>query len=228
MRAAFVSREFLTADIASFSFKPERPFTFTAGQFTELTLPGLPLHQFTISSSPHEELITITTRLSGSDFKQALFALEPGTPVNLSEPMGDFVLPLLVQTPLVFVAGGLGITPFHSIISWLNHTGEKRPIHLFYNTRSEDDLLFLESFHAADVPIISMVSQPSNAWGGERGNLTGELILDLEQRTAPETLYYLAGSEKFVTRMQKELTDLGVKHHQFVLDEFQGYNEELN
>jgi ferredoxin-NADP reductase len=157
--------------IRTFFFKPEKPVHYTAGQFTELTLPhdspddrGI-RRWFTLSSSPTDELLSITTRFTpdtGSSFKNALFALEPGTVVQMADAMGDFVLPKLIQTPLIFVAAGIGITPFHSILTWLTATGEKRPIKLLYAVHEEDDIIFQDTFEKAGVHATIVVSRYTN------------------------------------------------------------------
>ena len=119
-----------TPVIRTFFFKSERPLRYVAGQFIELTLPHADPDDrgtrrwFTLSSAPSHELISITTKHAEkpSTFKQKLWSLEPGDTVDISEPMGDFVLPKDSTQPLVWIAGGLGITPFHSIVQWLQDT----------------------------------------------------------------------------------------------------------
>jgi ferredoxin-NADP reductase len=217
--------------IRTFFFKPEKPVHYTAGQFTELTLPhdspddrGI-RRWFTLSSSPTDELLSITTRFTpdtGSSFKNALFALEPGTVVQMADAMGDFVLPKLIQTPLIFVAAGIGITPFHSILTWLTATGEKRPIKLLYAVHEEDDIIFQDTFEKAGVHATIVVSEPSPAWGGERGHVTAEMILGLE-RPSEDTLIYVSGPEKMVQQLRKDLTATGLARRQVVTDEFPNY-----
>ena len=96
--------------------------------------------------------MTITTKFNNesSSFKKALKQLQPGDEILMSDPMGDFVLPMLIQTPLIFVAGGIGITPFHSILSWLTATKENRPIKLLYAVNTEDEIIFQETFDNQD------------------------------------------------------------------------------
>jgi ferredoxin-NADP reductase len=233
MRAVFVERTPLTDGIASFAFKPDEEFQFTAGQFIELTLLGHEEHGqpakrwFTISSSPTDEFLTITTRV-GHDahtaYKRALNTLESGTAVDISEPLGDFVLPRLIQTPLVFVAGGIGITPFHSMLQWLIDTGEQRPIRMLHSVRTEDDIIFQDTFDAAGQHVTLVVEEPSAAWGGVRGRLDAEKILGLEEPDR-NTLIYLSGPEPFVQAMQTDLIDHGFDRQHIVIDEFQGYSE---
>lgn len=217
--------------IWTFCFRPERPVHYTAGQYIELTLKHAEPDDrgirrwFTLSSAPSDELVSITTKFAaenGSSFKQALRDLKPGVQLHMSDPMGDFVLPKLVQTPLVFVAGGIGITPFHSILSWLAATGEQRPIKLLYAVNSEDDIVFQKTFEQAAVLPTILVSNPSPAWGGERGRLSAELILGLE-KPADDTLVYLSGPEQMVQALQKDLVKAGVDKRQLVTDEFPNY-----
>jgi len=95
----------------TFYFRPEQPLSYTAGQFTELTIPhkrpderGLK-RWFTLSSSPTSELLSITTKFNNdksSSFKKALFGLKPGAELTMAEPMGDFVLPKLLSNTAGF------------------------------------------------------------------------------------------------------------------------------
>src|SRR5579884_2002075 len=191
MKAVFDHAEAEAENIKTFFFKPERPVQYTAGQYTELSIShkhpdkrGLK-RWFTLSSPPGGEFVTITTKYAGdgksSSFKKALFRLAPGSEVNMADPLGDFVLPKLIQTPLIFVAGGIGITPFHSILEWLAGTNEERPIKLLYGVRVEDEIVFQPTFDKSGVQPTIVVSEPSAAWGGERGQITAEIITGLEK-----------------------------------------------
>lgn len=204
---------------------------YTAGQFIELRLEHLHADQrgqkrwFTLSSSPTDPLLSITTKFAednGSSFKKALRALKPGDELTMSEPMGDFVLPKLLQTPLIFVAAGIGITPFHSILSWLSGTNEKRPISLLYAVNNEDEIIFQETFVKAHQHAIIVVKNPSEAWGGERGPLTPELIMGIGQ-PSEDSLIYLSGPEPLVEELSKGLMHLGLPKRQLVLDAFPNY-----
>ncbi|HVX24543.1 MAG TPA: FAD-dependent oxidoreductase [Candidatus Saccharimonadales bacterium] len=223
------------ANIRSFFFKPERPVHYTAGQFIELTLH----HEyeddrghkrwFTLSSSPTSDLLSITTKYAGdehsSSFKKALFDLQAGAQLIMSDPMGDFVLPKLVQTPLVFVAGGIGLTPFHSMLEWLASTGEQRPITFIYGVRTEDDIVFQDTFDRANQHVTIVVSEPSDTWGGERGQITAEMIMKLAQPTE-DTLIYVSGPEPLVEALEKELPKAGLRKDQFVGDYFPNYDKQ--
>lgn len=219
------------SNIRTFYFRPEKPVHYTAGQYAEWTL-KLPhpddrgaKRWFTISSSPTEELLSITTKYASdksSSFKKALWNLPPGSQIHMSDPMGDFVLPKLIQTPLIFVAGGIGITPFHSMLEWLAATGEERPIKLIYGVRTEDEIVFQSTFEKAGVQPTIVVSEPSASWGGERGRLSAELILGLTKPT-DDSLIYVSGPEPMVEALEKDLKKAGLKKDQLVLDFFPNY-----
>lgn len=218
-------------NIRTFFFKPESPLRFTAGQFTELVVPHIEPDDrgqkrwFTISSSPTDELISITTKFAGdksSSFKKALFALPSGSEVTLAEAMGDFVLPKFVQTPLVFVAGGIGITPVHSILESLATSEEERPIQLLYGVKNEDEIIFQDTFDKAGVHATIVVGDPDPSWGGERGRITAELITGLSDIQS-DSLIYVSGPEAMVQDLKRDLQQSGVKPSQIVVDEFPNY-----
>lgn len=231
MKAVFDHKEPETNNIFTFYFKPEDPVQYTAGQYTRLTLDHPhpddrgTRRWFTLSSSPTDEYLTITTKFAdkdGSTFKKALRKLKEGSEVDMASPMGDFVLPKLLQTPLIFVAGGIGITPFHSMFRYLSYTDEQRPIKFIYGVRSEDEIIFQKDMDDAGVHATIVVSEPSAAWGGERGRITAEMIVGLEQPTE-DTLIYLSGPEPMLEALEQDLKKQGIKEEQIVTDFFPGY-----
>ncbi len=231
MKVIFDHSQDEAATIRTFFFRPERSVAYTAGQYIQLTLPHINQDDrgsrrwFTLSSSPTQDLVSITTKSSGdasSSFKKALFKLVPGSELAMSDAMGDFVLPKLIQTPLLFVAGGIGITPCHSILGWLVATGEVRPIQLIYGVHTEDEIMFQNTFDKANQHATIIVSQPTPAWGGERGRLSADLILGLGKPTE-DTLVYISGPEPMVETLAKELQKAGLKKPQLVIDSFPNY-----
>ena len=233
MNVTFDHSEDIAHNIKTFWFKPERKVRYTAGQFTEIYLPhdnpddrGIK-RWFTLSSSPTDELVSITTKFAShqsSTFKQHLRELAPGTPLKLADPMGDFVLPKDPSIPLVFVAGGMGITPMHSMIKYLRDTGEKRPIHLIYAVTEEDELAWPQLFKDYGLQFTPVVKQPVGEYSGETGSLSVDRILQL----APDdgtTLYYLSGPEPMVEAFFKEFPEKGVQKERLVTDYFPGYQQ---
>jgi glycine betaine catabolism B len=232
MKAVFDHSREEAPNIRTFFFRPEKPVHYTSGQFAEWTLKHPDYDDrgvkrwFTISSSPIDELVSLTTKYNkerSSSFKTALFKLMPGDEILMSDPMGDFVLPKLMQTPMVFVAGGIGITPFHSMFEWLAANHEERPIKFIYGVHTEDEIVFQDTFEKAGVTPSIVVSEPEDSWGGERGRLSSELILGLGQPTE-DTLIYLSGPEPMVEKLAKDLKRAGIRPHQLVVDAFPNYS----
>jgi ferredoxin-NADP reductase len=230
MKIVFERREDEALNISTFYFRPEKAFHYTAGQYVELTLRHPDAddrgekRQFTLSSSPTDPLVSITNKFAahdGSSFKRALAKLKSGNVLSMSKPMGDFVLPKLSQTPLVFVAGGIGITPFHSMLSWLAATHQTRSIQLFYGVTSEAEIVFQSTFNKWPHDII--VSNPSPGWKGKRGQLTADYILKAPH--AADTMFYLSGPEAMVETLSMDLQRAGITKAQLVLDLFLGYSD---
>jgi len=233
MNVVFDHSEPIAHNIKTFWFKPERSVRYIAGQFTEIYLPhdnpdsrGI-RRWFTLSSSPSEKLVSITTKFAShqsSTFKQHLRELQPGTPLKLADPMGDFVLPKDRSIPIVFVAGGMGITPMRSMIKWLHDTNESRKIHLIYAVTEEDELAFVPLFKDYHLDFTPIVKDPTKGYGGETGSLSTERILEL----APDdgrSLIYLSGPEPMIETFYKEFKAKGIAEERLVTDYFPGYQK---
>lgn len=232
MKAIFDHAQAEASNIKTFFFKPEHPMEYTAGQYTELTIK----HDnpddrgekrwYTLSGAPGHELVSITTKYAGDDksstFKKTLFNLQPGTEVTLADAMGDFVLPKDTSIPLVFVAGGIGLTPFHSMFEWLADHNEHRNVTFIYGVRNEDEIIFQDTFERAGIHATVVVGEPSDAWGGERGRLSAELILGLSH-PADNALIYMSGPEPMVEALERDMQTAGVDKKQLVGDFFPGY-----
>ncbi len=249
-------------NIRTFYFRPPKPVRYTAGQFIELTLPhdqpderGIK-HWFTLSSSPIEELLSITTKFDpvhSSTFKQTLFSLKPKQVVAMADPMGDFVLPKDKSRPLIFIAGGMGITPMRSMIKWLDDTQEHRIIHLIYGVSEPSQFIFRELFAKYGLPVTLNLSQPFPGWPSSRLPSSPPLadktsrplgrdslessLLGWQGESGPLTaqrilgmepnvdnkLYFMSGPEPMIEVLYKDFKDLGVKESQIVTDYFPGY-----
>ncbi len=217
-------------NIITFRFKTEESLRYTAGQFIEATIPHEnpdergEKHWFTLSSSPTEELISITTKFSdpSSTFKAALKSLQPGDSITISEPMGDFVLPKDPTIPLLFVAGGIGVTPMRSMVKWLLDTGEKRNIRLIYAMQSLDFAAFLSMFEAYGIEPELILSSPPEGWKGRTGHLTAKNILEISG-DLDESLVYLSGPEPMIETLSNDLKLLGVASSSIITDFFPGY-----
>lgn len=214
--------EDVAGHIKTLWFRPEQPVRYVAGQFTELYLPHDNADDrgarrwFTLSSSPTEELLAVTTRVdphSSSSFKQQLSSLKPGAKLHLADPMGDFVLPKNPAIPILFVAAGLGITPVRSMIKWLQDTDEQRDVSLLFAS-PPDELAFGELFSTYKLDFRPITKN-------HRQQLTAESIQSL---AGNEAFIYMSGPEELVELLYKQLKRLGVDPGRLVADYFPGYS----
>lgn len=215
----------LTPDIWAFYFRPEKKINFIAGQYLELTLShprsdnrGI-RRFFTIASSPTEPEIMIVSRFSnaGSSFKNALLNLRPGDTIFANGPSGEFTLPALPDLralPIVFIAGGIGITPFRSIVKYLLDTDQHRDITLLYSAKTEDDFVFNDLFvQAAKIGIKTVY---------RAGHLDEETV----QKETPDYknhIFHVSGPEPMVQATEKILENIGVSRSNIKCDYFPGY-----
>lgn len=99
---------------------------------------------FSLNSAPDDPELMFTTRLRDTAFKRVLKTMPLGTPVKLEGPFGDFTLIHNPRRPAVFLAGGIGVTPFRSIARWAAHQKLPKRIFLFYSNRRPEDAPFLD------------------------------------------------------------------------------------
>ena len=222
---------------ADFVFTPDRKFTFQPGQYMEWTLPHSTTdargnrRYFTLASSPTEEDIRIGVKFydNGSSFKQALLDIDQSTTIVASQVAGDFVLPKDKAQKIVFIAGGIGITPFRSMVKYLSDSHEPRTITLLYSARTEADIAYRPIFEEARQTIglrsiylltgnIATVSSPFTQTGPITAELINNEIPDYKDR-----VFYISGTNVMVTAMQAMLAELGVNHRQIQVDFFPGY-----
>lgn len=224
IRLEFISKEHVTDDIWSFSFTPKSSIHWEAGQYLRLAVP----HDspdargtkrwFTISSAPYEQIITITTRVSGSSYKQALANLQPGDIANVVDlPGGDFIWSDTDDTPRIFVIGGIGITPLYSIAKQRIHEGLPLNATLLYANRN-DSIAFREFF--AGLEDKGLKTQYIS--GGE---LTVGTILSTS--SAPEVAnYYISGAKPMVDKLADDLTNRGIPNDNIISDAFSYYTQD--
>lgn len=218
-------KEHLVDNVWAFRFRPSEPLTWTAGQYVRVELPhDNPDEEgarrwFTNSAAPYEGILQITTRVTDTTFKQALFQLEIGsTNLRLIEaPEGDFVWQD-ANMPVVFVAGGIGVTPFRSIIKQRIHDGQALNLSLVYGSRSpevpfKDEL---SEWMSADPTLkVHYVSGSP---------LTAEALI-AELPTFNSSLVYVSGPEPMVEALGDDLKKHGLPEAQLKQDFFPNYDE---
>jgi ferredoxin-NADP reductase len=234
--AALVGRELVAEQTLTFSFAKPTDWTYRAGQFIDITLLDPPetdadgnTRGFSISSAPSEGVIMITTRLRDTAFKRVLQAMPLGTQVRIEGPFGDLRLHH-ADRPAVVLTGGIGITPFRSILlETICAGGLPYPVVVFYANRRPQDAAFLDELgklangdpNFTFVPTMSGLDA-TDAWEGERGHIdTATLERHLAGVTHP--IYYLTGPPGMVHGLRTMLVEAGVDEDDIRTEEFTGY-----
>lgn len=226
----------VAVDVYEFSFKPEKKLKFKPGQYMEWTLGhhdqdarGIRRY-FTIASSPTEDNIKMGIKFyhNASSFKKSMLLLKPGDKIVASQLAGDFVLPANKSKKLVFIAGGIGVTPFRSMIKYLVDKKERRDIILFYSNKTPADIAYKDIFDRAErelgIKIIYTVTDTPypTGWQGERGFIDEPMI----ERLVPDykdRIFYLSGPNVMVAAFEELLQKIGVRKNQIKKDFFPGF-----
>jgi len=225
----------LAPNIYDFAFEPDRTPHFKPGQYMDWTLPHAKVDErgnrrsFSIASAPGEKLVHIGVKFyePSSSFKQALRALQPGDTLVAGGLAGDFVLPADAGRKLAFIAGGIGITPFRSMLAHLVQTGETRDIVLFYmvNTPADavyDDVLQQAAERGVRVVRVSGTDSLPAGWEQLKGPLTADFLRKHLPDYAQRTLY-ISGPNAMVVGGRAVARSLGVGPEHIVTDYFAGY-----
>lgn len=226
------------ANTGVFAFAPSMPIKFIPGQYMEWTLPHPKTDNrgnrryFSIASSPTEKEIILTVKFynPSSSYKKKLQTLKPGDSIIAASLSGDFVLPKNLSNPLVFIAGGVGIAPFRSMIKYIIDNKLSVNIVLFYANRTADEIAFNDVFTEAEnygvKTIYTLTDQakvPAN-WLGEKDYVTPGLI----QKYVTDyknSLYYLSGPQLMIESYETMLMDMKISNKQIKHDFFPGYSE---
>ena len=221
----------------SFHFAKPTGFKFTAGQAMNVSLIDPPetdgkgnSRTFSIVSAPHESELAIATRMRDTAFKRVLKANSAGGRVSVRGPAGTFTLDPGDARPAVFLAGGIGVTPFVSMLRDAVHTRLARDLWLFYSNRRPEDAAFLEELAALPkrhsrchfVGTMVEMDKSSRPWNGETGFLD-RAMLQRHLKGLAANVYYVAGPPGLVEAMQKMLVAAGVAEEAIHTDEFFGY-----
>ncbi len=238
-RAHLIRRETLAENTLAFHFERPGDFAFQAGQHVVLDLRdgnagGLnsddAFRTFSLASRPDDAELVVVTRLRETPFKKALGALPPNTEVWLDGPEGEFTLERSNHRPAVLLAGGIGITPFFSMIQHATYDLPSKRLLLFYSNRRPEDAPFMGRLFALQkmnprftfIPTMTRMEKSRWKWSGERGRINIELLKKYLQRPE-EAIYYIAGSPAMTQETLQWLRSGGVSEIDLRFEEFSGY-----
>lgn len=228
----------LTPDSVDFVFNPNyKKFAYTPGQYMEWTLPHSGtdnrgnIRYFTLASSPTESDVRIGVKFykRSSSYKRALLEANHETHIIASQISGDFVMPKDTKQKLIFIAGGIGVTPYRSMIKYLLDTEERRTITMLYSARTTEDFAYKDVFEQAreelginTIYIVTAKETHLDDYHSRTGHINAGMIKqevpDYQERT-----FYISGTQAMVSAMQDTLSKLGIPKHQVKVDYFSGY-----
>lgn len=215
----------------SFYFEPSEKIDFAAGQYIYIDLPKLnyedprgATRQFTIASSPTEAEIRITTRIrQESGYKKTLYELKIGESISARGPFGYFILPnsLSPKTYNLFLAGGIGITPFRSMIKYNIDSKLSIPMFLIYSN-SDSNFVFKDELDKWQLEndFLKIHYHNSSISGHLDKNLLDSLLSTYYMLP---TTYYVVGPPLFVNSMEQILEDLKIPNNNIRTEKFTGY-----
>ncbi|MCC6966797.1 MAG: FAD-dependent oxidoreductase [Nitrospira sp.] len=236
-RASLVASEEVAKGTVAFHFTKPDGFEFSAGQAVYVTLPSPAkngtkgrVRTFSIASPPQDPELVIATRLTESSFKRGLMSFPLGTAVEIEGPYGDMSLHEDSARPAIFLAGGIGVTPFRSMILDAVKRGLPHRLYLFYSNRSSEEAAFLAELTELEkqnprFKLIATITEAGGTrtdWNGEQGHITQDMIVKhVGDVAAP--VYYIAGPPAMVSAMETLLSEAGIKSEDVRAEMFTGY-----
>jgi ferredoxin-NADP reductase len=221
----------------AFDFEKPANFAFEAGQFVDITLlspaetdaEGDTRH-FSIASAPFEDTLMIATRMRDSAFKRVLKTLPLGTDVKIEGPFGDLRLHNNATRPAVVMSGGIGITPFRSILLQAERERRSHQIFFFYANRRPEDASFLDEMVRLErenpsftfVPTMTEMDKSVLPWEGERGRIDQQLLTRYLNGVS-SAIYYVTGPPGLVNGLRTILKTSGIDADDIRTEAFTGY-----
>lgn len=208
---------------------------FHPGQYFWVELPnigydderGLRRH-ISIVTSPNERgVLGLATRLRDTAFKKTLAELDVGAEVDVEEPKGDFSLPMETDRPYAFIAGGIGITVFRSMLRYIVEEGLPHRVTLVYSNRDRESTAFFDELQAMDREnenirvVFVMTDDPE--WEGERRRVDADVLGVHLEGELGDYVYIAAGPPGMVDAMESVLSGAGVPEEQVLVQRFAGY-----
>jgi len=221
----------------AFRFEKPAGWTFRAGQSLDMTLTDPSetdaegnTRTFSIASAPHEPALMVATRMRNSAFKRVLKTLPAGSEVRVEGPSGDFTLHNNATRAAVILAGGIGITPFRSMVFDAAERRLPHRIFLFYSNRRPEDAAFLEELESLQrknpsyrlIATMTEMENSQRSWTGETGSVNPEMFAR-HVTGATNPIYYVAGPPSMVDGLRTMLTESGIDADDIRSEEFPGY-----
>lgn len=239
MRVKLRERRQETPEIMTFIFDPEgQPYSYEAGQFAFFELDQLTAddprgkrRHFTLSCSPTEQgILQITTKLRGFGLKETLRTAPIGLEVDVEGARGRFTLPVAADRPVVFLGGGVGVTPFRSMLRYATDENLAHQITMLYSAATPEHIVFRREFellpqenHNLNIVLtITDAAKPDN-WHGETGRIDAAMIRDHVDDIS-NALFYTCGPPPMVQTMEELLKSMNIPGDRIRVERFSGYD----
>ncbi len=232
-----IGRRMVAEGTMAFSFEKPAGFVFAPGQFVDLTLTEPSetdaagnTRAFSIASAPQEPTLMVATRLRDTAFKRELQRMPIGSSVRMEGPFGKLVLHADQARPAVFLAGGIGITPFRSMVVGAALQRSPHPMVLFYSNRRPEDAPFLDELQALQqnnphyrfVGTMTELAKSSRPWQGETGYINAAL-LSKYLVNVEKPIYYVVGPPAMVSALRTMLKEAHIDESDIRTEKFAGY-----
>lgn len=187
-----------------------------------------PRRHISVVTSPNERgVLGLCTRLRETAFKRSLAELPVGAEVDVEQPKGDFLLPEDTGRPYVFIAGGIGITVFRSMLRYISEQGLPYRVTLVYSNRDRESTAFLDELAQLDRdnPNFHLVLTMTNdeGWDGESRRIDADLLRDHLEGNLASFTYLIAGPPAMVEGVAETLERAGIPESQIQAGRFSGY-----
>ncbi|MBD0330538.1 MAG: FAD-dependent oxidoreductase [Thermoleophilia bacterium] len=208
---------------------------FTPGQYFFVTLPdvghqderGLRRHISVVTAPSEKGVLGLATRLRDTAFKRTLQELPVGAEVEVEPPKGRFALPDDPSRPLVFVAGGIGITVFRSMLRYIRDERLPYRVTLIYSNRDRESTAFLDELRELEHELpgfrLILTMTQDAGWDGETRKLDARFFRDYLGDDLDESTFLVAGPPPMAEAMGEALAEAGVDEEHVVVDRFSGY-----
>jgi glycine betaine catabolism B len=245
-------------DIRTFKFAKNEYHEYKAGQFAFFPLDGVnndsrgPVRHFSLASSPTEDVLIISTRIRDTPYKQRLSTVQEGEQVKVSKAQGNFILHDDYSKPAIFLSGGIGVTPFRSMIKYATDKQLPLKITMFDSNRNQRNILYKDEFDRwaaqnLNLKIVYTITEEekgrepeqhrmadvsSNAtetkgnWNGERGRIDRTMIeRHLSKEEISNAIFYICGPPGMINALEEDLLQkqFQIPEERIKVEEFTGY-----
>ena len=218
-------------------FQKPPGFSFQAGQFCFVAAPELGFHDqeglrkpFSIASLPREKELVFVLRLTETAFKRTLKEMPLGAAVAVDSPVGLLTLPKKTGRPLVFLAGGIGVSPFRSMMKYSADASTGHKITLFYSGRVPEEAIFLDELRSlvrsdSRMVVVATMTRPDRSghvWSGPTGRVDQAMIRK-QCKDWQEALYYVSGPPAMAEGMRSLLLEMGINQQRIKREVWTAY-----